>query len=128
MEGNELNKALEHDQAQKAALPAALREMTQTQVSIVTIERQLDEKLAVLSKTVALGFLDVARNCQALGLAMTDQKVVKGPDGQQQIDGKPPRPEVAEKWMNIAAIAVDLARQTDVIGDRPIARREPSKE
>jgi len=130
MEGMDLKKALEHDQAAKQAVPTLVpQEVTQTPVSIMSIGKQLDDKLAVMAKTVALGFLDVARSCQSLGLALVDQKIITDPKtGNQSIDGKPPRPDVAEKWMGIAVIAIDLAHKADVLGDRPIARREPAKE
>ena len=129
MEGAELNKALEHDQAAKlTAVPGIPPEMMQTPVSIVTIGRQLDEKIAVLSKSVALGMLDAARTCMMMALQPIDQKVVTDKEGKQTVEGKPPRPEVAEKWMVISATAIDLAHKADVLGDRPLARRESVKE
>lgn len=128
METTMLKQALEHDQAAKQALPGVPPEMLQTAVSIEMIGRQLDDKIALLAKTVALNLLDTARTCTMLSMQPTDQKVVQGPDGQQQIEVKPPRPEVSEKWMSIAAAALDLAHKADVLGDRPIARKTASKE
>jgi len=131
MEGAELNKALEHDQAAKVTqLPGIPPEMMQTPVSIVSIGRQLDEKIAVLAKTVSLSMLDVARACTMLAMQPIDQTVTTNEKGEQMVEGKPPRPEVSEKWMGIATVAVDLAHKADVLGDRPLARRppEPAKE
>ena len=121
MEGEDLKQALKHDEAIKGhdVIPP---EVMQTPVSIVTLGKQLDEKLAVLSKTVSLGFVDAARTCMMLAMQPVDSRVVTAADGSKRVDDKPPRPEAAEKWMNIAATAIDLARQADSLGDRPLAR------
>jgi len=131
MEGEDLKQALNHDQAARlSAVPGIPPEMMQTPVSIVSIGRQLDEKIAVLAKTVSLSMLDVARACTMLAMQPVDQKITKDEKGQQMVEGKPPKPEVSEKWMVVASVAVDLAQKADVLGDRPLARRvpEPVKE
>lgn len=126
MEGKALDEALEHDRAAKenATIPP---EMMQAPVPMAVLARQLDDKVAVLSKTVSLGMLDTARTCMALAMQPISQKVTQDTKGNQKVESIPPKPETVEKWLSNASIALELAQKSDVLGDRPLARETPAK-
>jgi hypothetical protein len=113
MDETSLKEALAHDQAQKA---------TQTPIDLRAVAKQLDDKLAVVAKTTALGLLDVARTFTALALQPTDSRIVTAADGKQRVEEKPPKAEISEKCLVVARSALELARLADILGDRPVGR------
>jgi hypothetical protein len=123
-----MKAALEMDQAAKASAAAtASPAVQQSPVSIVALEKQLDGKIAMLSKTVALGLLDTARTAMSFAMQPSGQHVVRDTKGEQHIESHPPKVVDALKWMEVAEKALLLAQRADSLGDRPLARTEPAK-
>jgi hypothetical protein len=127
MDEAQLKEALEHDEARKAQEspasplpdgPPVAAEMIPLAVAL----RQLEDKQVFLAKSAAVGFLEAAEIFRQLALAPSETRPFTTKEGKQMVETKPPKPDVADRFMGLSKRALDLAREADLLGDRVVAR------
>lgn len=116
MQGEQLQEALDHDAAAKAAnqqsnqtAPAEqgdadVQRTVEVEVGFDTLVKHLDQKNAYMAKSVSLALLDTARAFTAMA---TQAEPNKQPEAQR-----------AEKLLNVAKLALELADKASRVGDK----------
>lgn len=127
MDDTDLQQALEHDAALKAAaaktgMAAEIENADGSVISVpidaATMCAHLDARQATLAKGVALSFTDVARTCAGLALTALNPGVdLAASDAHRHVPKAPDFAEVAN-LMKIANEALKLSRECTLIGDQ----------
>jgi len=134
MEPEEMNKALEHDAARKEAEAAAQKgngkdsplKEDPRYVPIQVVVQQMEDKQALLSKSAALGLIDLACKFTELARSQSSGTMVRiDRKGEKHEEPVTPKPGVAEACLRVVEMALGQAHVADALGDRPLARKMP---
>lgn len=126
MEGEQLKQALQHDEAIKGTLGLAAPQPAAAQPADVAISpavliQQLDQKQALLAKTLAAMMLDTARTLMHVSMS-SKQKMTMGKDGKHQIEQDPPKAEAVLRYLEAAKMAMEMAHSADTLADKVLVR------
>ncbi len=134
MSEEQMQEALDHDSARKEGGNGGGQSEPQpemTEVSVEQVMANLEAKLAMHAKTVSLSYQDIAQACASLALNNLRPGVEFTQDGQAKPKPMKADPKLLKELLDVAARALDLAREADVLGDRSAARMtitdEPAK-
>lgn len=110
MSAEQMEEALKHDMANRMTNGTGQSEPLAVEVSFETLMTRLDQKNAMLAKSVSMALVDTARSYTALAM--------------QVREGKSPEPSYAERCLVVAEHALKLAEVADRLSDKNVARAD----